>query len=117
MFYRRLRDRGYPPSFLVTVMNDVSWFNRSTMLATSTSALSKARTPLCFISTLSPCVSHAQLRASLEANWSILLTDADKEKQEKLSVVMGTRPIVGYRRPAHLSNILVRTRYAKIVIN
>ena len=117
MFYRRLRDRGYPINFLEAAMTSVSWFDRSRMLHMSTSAPPTARAPLCFISTLSPCVQHAQLRAALEENWPILLTADNPEKQEKLLAVMGTRPIVGYKRPANLANILVRTRYAKPVEN
>ena len=108
LFYRRLRDRGYSPSFLRAVMHAVTYSDRSKMLAASIKTQSTKRdAPLCFISTLHPCVTHEQLVRALTANWKLLARDPE------LRSVLGDRPIVGYKRSANLQNVLVRSKYTR----
>lgn len=108
LFYRRLRDRGYGPRFLRNAMHGVTYFDRHKMLMSSPhTQTSKDDTPLCFISTLHPSITHRQLSHALNANWTLLCSDPE------VKAVLGDRPVVGYKRSPNFANVLVRSKYAR----
>jgi hypothetical protein len=107
LFFRRLRDRGYPPRFLLNIFNTVMHSERSDMLATCTRQRDVTQTPLTFITTYHQSIRHVTIRDCLMRHWNLF--DSDK----KIQSVLGERPIIGYRRSANLYNVLVRSNYTE----
>jgi hypothetical protein len=107
LFFRRLRDRGYPPRFLLNIFNTVMHSERSDMLATCTRQRDITQTPLTFITTYHQSIRHVTIRDCVMRHWNLF--DSDK----KIKSVLGERPIIGYRRSANFYNVLVRSSYTE----
>jgi hypothetical protein len=107
LFFRRLRDRGYPLRFLFDVMQSVMHSERSDMLSSASTVRNVKATPLTFVTTYHQSIRHDRIRACLMRNWNLFQAD------RRIENVLGKRPIIGYRRSANLYNVLVRSTYTE----
>ncbi len=105
-FYFRLRNRGYHPNFLLSVMNQVKFSQRSSMLETKISDNSD-QVPLVFTSMYHPSVSHGQIKSALLQNWDLIKNNSE------LRDTFSEPPIVGYKRSQNIQQKLIESRYSR----
>ena len=99
-FYHRLRDRGYPPHFLFSIMDSVTYSKRDKLLIEKIKSTSVTNTPLIFTSHYHPSVSHATIKNIVCGNWN-----AHMQK------LYGDRPIIGYKRTKNIKQYLMKSKY------
>src|SRR6185312_124952 len=75
-FYYRLRARGYPKSYLLSVFKQVSYLSRPTLLSRKTLGDNNS-VPLIFKTMYNPTTNFLPIRKIINSNWDILRKDSE----------------------------------------
>jgi hypothetical protein len=94
-FYHRLRDRGYPHSFLLEAFTTVRYSDRPKLLAPKPK--DEKPFPLLFHTTYTPLTASFPIRTTLTTYWPLLHAEP---------ALNSTQPTIGYKRTINVGGML-----------
>jgi hypothetical protein len=89
LFFTRLVERDYPPSFLLPIFDLVSW----PLLPKPTSTTPPSTVPLLFHTTNSPLLTHSALKKIFEKHWHLIESDFHG------SYIFPEQPLICWKNP------------------
>lgn len=104
-FYERLLRRGYTPTQLKRIMNNVFYSNRTSLLKPKEKQ--QQQNSMVFTPIFNPSLSATTLKATLARHWSQLIQQDDRW----IEATSHEAPKIAYKTTPNLQQLIVRSKY------